>query len=68
MGGVTVDGKCRVLRNDGTPIPGLYGSGDCTSAMHRRSSPAVISELTWATASAYTAGFEVSDYLLASAI
>ena len=24
LGGVMVDGQCRCIRNDGTPIPGLY--------------------------------------------
>lgn len=53
MGGLTVDAECRVLRGDKTPIRGLYGVGDATSAMHRRGELAVISELTWAVASAY---------------
>ena len=53
MGGLMVDAECRVLRNDGSFIPGLYGVGDATSAMHRKGELAVISELTWAVASAY---------------
>lgn len=53
MGGLMVDAQCRVLHNDGSFIPGLYGVGDATSAMHRRGELAVISELTWAVASAY---------------
>lgn len=53
MGGLMVNAECQVLRNDGTVIPGLYGVGDATSAMHRREKLAVISELTWAVASAY---------------
>ena len=53
MGGLMVDGECRVLRNDGSFIPGLYGVGDATSAMHRQGELAPISELTWAFASAY---------------
>ena len=53
MGGLMVDEKCRVLRNDGSIIPGLYGVGDATSAMHRRGELAVVSELTWAFASAF---------------
>ena len=63
MGGVTVNGNCEVVRNDGTPIPGLYAGGDCTSAMHRRGKLAVVSELTWAMASNFTAGKNVSDYI-----
>jgi hypothetical protein len=63
MGGVTVDGQCRVLKNDGSFIPGLYAGGDCTSAMHRRGKLAVISELTWATASAYPAGGKAVEYI-----
>lgn len=53
MGGIMVDPQCRVVRNDGSVIPGLYGVGDATSAMHRRGELAAISELTWAFASAY---------------
>ncbi len=53
MGGLMVNGMCQVLRNDGSVIPGLYGVGDATSAMHRKGELAVISELTWAVASAY---------------
>lgn len=63
MGGLTVDGRCRVLRNDGSPIPGLYGVGDATSAMHRRGKRAVISELTWAMASAFTSGEDAAAYI-----
>ncbi len=63
MGGVTVNGSCQVLRNDGTPIPGLYSGGDCTSAMHRKGKMAVISELTWGVASGFTSGNNVSAYI-----
>jgi fumarate reductase flavoprotein subunit len=63
MGGVTVNGNCQVLRNDGTPIPGLYAGGDCTSAMHRKGKLAVISELTWAVASSFTSGNQVVAYI-----
>jgi len=59
-GGLMVDDKCRVLRNDKTPIPGLYAAGDATSAMHRRGELAVISELTWAMASSYRSALEAS--------
>lgn len=67
MGGLMVDGQCRVLRNDGSHIPGLYGAGDATSAMHRRGKLAVISELTWAVASAYASAGSALDYLSGSA-
>ena len=63
LGGLMVDGRCRVLRNDNTPIDGLYGVGDATSAMHRRGELAVISELTWAMASAYTSGADAAAYV-----
>ena len=61
-GGLRVDGQCRVLREDRTPIPGLYGVGDATSAMHRRGKYAIISELTWAVASAYKSGENAAAY------
>ena len=63
MGGLMVDGECRVLRNDGSFIPGLYGVGDATSAMHRRGHLAVVSELTWGVASAYTSGGNAVKYV-----
>lgn len=63
MGGLRVNGRCEVTREDGTPIPGLYGVGDATSAMHRRGKLAVISELTWAVASAYTSGNNAVEYI-----
>ena len=64
MGGLRVNGKCQVLRGDDkTVIPGLYGVGDATSAMHRRGKLAVISELTWGTASAYVSGNNAVRYI-----
>ena len=63
LGGLMVDGQCRVLRNDGSFIPGLYGVGDATSAMHREGKLAVISELTWAMASAFTSGANAVAYI-----
>lgn len=57
-GGVQVNGRCQVLRDDGTPIPGLYAGGNATGAMHRRDKLAVVSELTWAVASAYRCAVE----------
>lgn len=60
MGGLMVNSSCQVLRNDGSAIPGLYGVGDATSAMHRRGELAVVSELTWAFASAYRSAVNVA--------
>ena len=63
MGGVTVNAKCQVLRNDGSIIPGLYAGGDCTSAMHRKGKLAPVSELTWAMASGYIASNNMVAYI-----
>ncbi len=63
MGGLMVDGQCRVIRNDNSPIPGLYGVGDATSAMHIDGRLAVISELTWGVASSYTSGKNAVSYI-----
>lgn len=60
-GGLSVDAKCRVLRSDNTPIPGLYGGGDATSAMLRRGEMPVVSGLTWALASAYRSAGEAVE-------
>ena len=57
-GGLKVDSKCRVLHNDSTHIPGLYATGDATSAMRRSSEPSAVSGLSWALASAYRSAVE----------
>lgn len=63
FGGLRVNPNCEVTREDGTVIPGLYGVGDATSAMHYKDHLAVISELTWAVASAYTSGNNAVKYM-----
>ena len=34
LGGVVIDEQCRVLRADGTPIPGLFAAGEVTGGVH----------------------------------
>ena len=34
LGGVAIDACCRVLRADGTPIPGLFAAGEVTGGVH----------------------------------
>lgn len=36
LGGVAIDSRCRVLRADGTPIPGLFAAGEVTGGVHGR--------------------------------
>ena len=36
LGGVVIDARCRVLRADGTPIPGLFAAGEVTGGVHGR--------------------------------
>ena len=36
LGGVVIDADCRVLRADGTPIPGLFAAGEVTGGVHGR--------------------------------
>ena len=62
FGGLRVTPHCEVTREDGTIIPGLYGVGDATSAMHRSGKLAVISELSWALTSAFVAGKQAANY------
>ena len=66
FGGLMVNAECQVLRNDGSVIPGLYGVGDATSAMHRKGELAVISELTWAVASAYRSAINAAKEMEAA--
>lgn len=34
LGGLVIDTRCRVLRTDGTPIPGLFAAGEVTGGIH----------------------------------
>lgn len=34
LGGVVIDTKCRVLRPNGSPIPGLFAAGEVTGGLH----------------------------------
>ena len=36
LGGVVIDARCRVLRADGAPIPGLFAAGEVTGGVHGR--------------------------------
>lgn len=36
LGGVVIDTRCRVLREDGSAIPGLYAAGEVTGGVHGR--------------------------------
>lgn len=62
FGGLRVTPNCEVTREDGTVIPGLFGVGDATSAMHRQNKLAVISELSWALTSAFLSGGNAAAY------
>lgn len=67
FGGLRVNGRCQVCREDGSVIPGLYGVGDATSAVQRRKDLAVVSELTWATASAFLSAENAAEEMGVSA-
>ena len=34
LGGLVVDARCRVLKADGSPIPGLFAAGEVTGGIH----------------------------------
>ena len=34
LGGLVVDVRCRVLKADGSPIPGLFAAGEVTGGIH----------------------------------
>ncbi|MBQ3290263.1 MAG: FAD-binding protein [Kiritimatiellae bacterium] len=34
LGGLVIDTRCRVLRADGSPIPGLFAAGEVTGGVH----------------------------------
>ena len=36
LGGIAIDARCRVLRSDGSAIPGLFAAGEVTGGVHGR--------------------------------
>lgn len=34
LGGLVIDAQCRVLRADGSPVPGLFAAGEVTGGIH----------------------------------
>ena len=34
LGGIVIDARCRVLRADGSPVPGLFAAGEVTGGVH----------------------------------
>ena len=36
LGGISIDARCRVLRADGTTVPGLFAAGEVTGGVHGR--------------------------------
>lgn len=34
LGGLVIDARCRVLKSDGSPIPGLFAAGEVTGGIH----------------------------------
>lgn len=34
LGGLVIDARCRVLKSDGTPIPGLFAAGEVAGGIH----------------------------------
>lgn len=63
-GGLVNDDDLRVLRTDGTPIPGLYCAGDCCRGLLKESDEGgKFGEMGWAMASGFMAAAEMADYL-----
>ena len=56
FGGVMTDEDIRVIRPDGTVIPGLYAVGDAASTWYTRGVLGPLTELTWAVNSGFIAG------------
>ena len=34
LGGLVIDAQCRVLRADGSPVPGLFAAGEVAGGVH----------------------------------
>lgn len=65
VGGVDNDDNLRVMKEDGTPIPGLYAVGDCCRGLIKTSDKGgKFGELPWALASGFLAADEIADYLI----
>lgn len=69
FGGIRVNEKMEGLAPDGTPIPGLYATGDNAAGWCVRipgpgdNRLMCTNEMSWAVASGFTAGNSVADYL-----
>jgi fumarate reductase flavoprotein subunit len=62
-GGVVNDDNLRVLKADGTPIPGLYTAGDCCRGLLKTSDEGgKFGEMGWAMASGFIAAEEMVGY------
>ncbi|MEV4422470.1 FAD-dependent oxidoreductase [Patulibacter sp. NPDC049589] len=60
-GGLLTDERARVVREDGTPIPGLYGAGNTTASVMGRTYPGPGATLGPATTFAYIATHDMAD-------
>ena len=60
MGGVSIDAHLRALMPDGTPIGGLYVTGDLASNWMGEEYGPLFSSFAWAMNSGYLAGEEVT--------
>jgi succinate dehydrogenase/fumarate reductase flavoprotein subunit len=60
-GGPKIDGRARVLRPDGTPVPGLYAAGNATATFFGEAAPASGSTLGPGITLGYTAGTGIAE-------
>ena len=71
FGGIRVNEKMEGLKPDGTPLPGLYATGDNAAGWCVRvpgpgdNRLMCTNEMSWAVASGFTAGKSAADYLQA---
>jgi succinate dehydrogenase/fumarate reductase flavoprotein subunit len=64
-GGVVNDDLLRVLRRDGSPIPGLYTAGDCCRGLIKPDDHGgKFGEMGWAMASGFIAAEEMESYIM----
>jgi 3-oxosteroid 1-dehydrogenase len=60
-GGLVTDEHARVLQEDGTPIPGLYATGNCTASVMGRSYPGAGASISASAVFGFIAAKHASD-------
>lgn len=66
FGGLEVNHKTQLIGQAGTPVPGVYATGDTTGSRYINfggEKCQIVNDYSWALASGYIAGLELAQYV-----